>query len=466
MPVTEAEVRAMLLPPQTKTVDRSAETLAKYRQSLPTREWEALSCWASTFYPYQRAWVFEPARRAIHLGSRQIGKSHESSGVGVLWGAFNGELTTIVSIGQLEANEVLSKAATHAYVLQQLGAQMARVTAESKQQLNFASGGRILALPSTGGRSFTGNLFLDELAYQEHAQEVWDSAMPTTIRSGLRSRIASTANGVGNLFHKLWTDKEQRQGYATHETTLQTAIDAGMRVDLFDCWSAVAKADKRLFDQIFNCRFLDTAFQYIPSVAITECSTDDLYTYEGEFYGGLDIGRTADLTALTIVRKCSDGVCRLVSGRTCKRTDQVELDNMVAFAFKRYHLRRLCVDSTGLGTFPAESMQKRYGRTRVEAVTFTQGSKEDLATGLYDYLTNTLILIPLTDAALDHGEPGFADALRQDIAAIKRIVTSAGNVRYDAPHTDDGHADRAWSLALALHAVGKPPSLKYVDTNR
>ena len=290
--------------------------------------------------------------------------------------------------------------------------------------------------------------------------------MPTTIRSGLRSRIASTANGVGNLFHKLWTDKEQRQGYATHETTLQTAIDAGMRVDLFDCWSAVAKADKRLFDQIFNCRFLDTAFQNIPSVAITECSTDDLYTYEGEFYGGLDIGRTADLTALTIVRKCSDGVCRLVSGRTCKRTDQVELDNMVAFAFKRYHLRRLCVDSTGLGAFPAESMQKRYGRTRVEAVTFTQGSKEDLATGLYDYLTNALVLIPLTDAALDHGEPGFADALRQDIAAIKRIVTSAGNVRYDAPHTDDGHADRAWSLALALHAVGKPPSLKYVDINR
>jgi hypothetical protein len=35
-------------------------------------------------------------------------------------------------------------------------------------------------------------------------------------------------------------------------------------------------------------------------------------------------------------------------------------------------------------------------------------------------------------------------------------VTSAGNVRYDAARTDEGHADSAWALGLALHAANAP----------
>jgi phage FluMu gp28-like protein len=35
------------------------------------------------------------------------------------------------------------------------------------------------------------------------------------------------------------------------------------------------------------------------------------------------------------------------------------------------------------------------------------------------------------------------------------MVTESGAIRFDAPRTVDGHADRAWSLALALHACSK-----------
>jgi phage FluMu gp28-like protein len=42
--------------------------------------------------------------------------------------------------------------------------------------------------------------------------------------------------------------------------------------------------------------------------------------------------------------------------------------------------------------------------------------------------------------------------LVQDLCSIKRTITSMGNVRYDAEHNARGHADRAWALALAIHA--------------
>jgi hypothetical protein len=58
-------------------------------------------------------------------------------------------------------------------------------------------------------------------------------------------------------------------------------------------------------------------------------------------------------------------------------------------------------------------------------------------------------------------EPRAAERLREDICAIRREITTAGNVRYDAPHTDEGHADAAWALALALHACGKAPGKKH-----
>jgi phage FluMu gp28-like protein len=453
----------MLLEPQTPTVDLSAATLAKYRRVLPENEWRALDAWATTLYPYQRAWVFEPARRAIALGSRQIGKSHGTAGTGVLWGAFNGELTTIVSIGQLESSEVLDKVARHADVLTRLGSRMARVVGKSGTQIRFASGGRVLALPSTGGRSFTGNLFLDELAYQEHAEGVWDSAMPTTIRRGLKSRIASTANGIGNLFHSLWSEPEKHIGYATHETPLKMALDAGMRVDLLDCWSAVAKGDRRLFDQIFNCRFLDGEQQHIPTEAITAATTDNLYVIPGTgvWYAGLDIGENSDRTALVVVH--FDGeVARVRAVVTMKRTEHGALQNLVAWAFQTWDLRRLCVDATGLGTFPTQEMAKKFGSQRVEAVRFSSTSKEELATTLYSAFLDEWVRIPSHDGATQTIEPGGSVALQRDVMALRRTRLPGGAVRYDAPRTSEGHADRAWSLALALYGITNRPTGKTV----
>lgn len=438
-------------------------------RALPEREFAPVAAWASTFFGYQQTWLFDTWRFSLLVKCRQIGGSHAYAGTAVLWGLL-GEDTSIVSVGERESAEVLSKVARHAMALVRLGSEWARPVSNSSTRLTLASGARIFALPSTsGGRGQSGNMLLDEAAYFEHPEEVWDGASATVLH-GYRMRVCSTPNGVGNLFHQLVRDHE-RIGYRLHLTTLEQARADGIKVSEEECWK-MARGDSRLYDQLFNCSFLDSELQYIPTEAIDACCVTDTYTYEGDFFAGLDIGRTADRTTLVVLRKVRSDL-RVVSWiATCKRTDWDALEALVAWCFAAFNPRRLCVDSTGLGAFPAERLQKRHGKQRVEPVIFTLQTKEELATGLYSAFAEQTIRMPKTTAAIRtpdgmtkgerrDPEPKSAETLRQDLCAIRREVTAAGNVRYDAPRTDEGHADSAWALALALHACGNAPGKRH-----
>jgi phage FluMu gp28-like protein len=434
--------------------------LEQYKQALPKFEFDALNAWASTFWPFQRAWLFDQSRRAFCNKARQIGISHSTAGILVMWGAMHGETTTVISIGQRESAEVLDKCRQHRDILIALGSKMAgKGSVNNATEITFASGGRIIALPSTAARGFTGNVYLDEFAYYERAPQVWDAAMAVTML-GFRSRISSTPNGVGNDFHRLVSDVEVRRGWTAHEIPIQRAIADGYPVNMEDCW-VMAKQDPRIFDQLFNCSFLDSEFQYIPSEMLDLCSVETLPALTGRTYAGLDIGKSADKTVLTIVQR-NGPTKSLVYMESCKRTDFSGLHEMVARAFEHFKISRLCVDSTGIGSFEADRMVAKHGYSKVEPFVFTLNSKEDLATSLYSAFATQSLLIPKTDKAFPAKPsqmPGWQDnsarQLREDICSLRREITSAGNVRYDAPHTAAGHADSAWSLALALHAAGQ-----------
>lgn len=447
------------------------QTWREYRatilRGLPPSEREAFEQWTDddvAFYGFQLQWLLEPAKLALCNKTRQGGFSHTTGGVGTLWGAYFGETTTIVSIGQRESQEVLEKVRKHSAVLTKSGSRWARIVNGAGKgtdtEIRFASGGRVVALPSSsGGRGYSGNIFLDEFAYLQDPEAVWDAAAPSTMH-GYRMRVASTPNGVGNAFHRLATDPKSNAAFVYHEIPIERAIADGMRVDMDYLWS-LAKGDPRLFDQMFRCKFLDGSLQYIPTAAINECSSADCYVHSGDCYAGLDIGHSNDLTALVVVRVGLDGVPVVQAIRTCKRTDYETLRDMVAEAFNRYSIRRLAIDATGIGAFPAEQLQRSYGSHRVEAIPFTAALKEDLATTAHAHFIAKGVRLPLTDAAIADCEPGGAARLREDICSIRREVTSAGNVRYDAARTADGHADTAWALFLALHAAKQTGAQKF-----
>lgn len=410
-----------------------------------------MSAWLSTMYPYQRRWLDEDNRVAVSIKARQIGMSHASAAWAVMMAVFTGAPVCVVSIGEREALEVIEKAQKHCAVLMGLGSRWAR-THVAMKQVHTLSGGKIAALPaSSGARGYSGHVVLDEFAYHgSDAEHVWDAAGASTTH-GFAIRVLSTPSGVGTVFHSLVVNAG-RMGYALHRTTLEDAITDGLVVDRQHC-RRMARGDERVYATLFECAFTDGGEQYLRTADVERARVDDdELRCDGDCYAGLDVGLEHDLSVLTVIRqdRYTDEV-RLVDLVPMRRTAWSEQMGAIEESLSRWGWRKLAVDATGLGAVPAELLQQRYGEHRVDAVRFSSSTKEELASTLYQVFADGLIKIPMGD-----------DALVQDLVSIQRVITPAGVVRYDAPRTSECHADRAWSLALALRACAGRPVARVV----
>jgi phage FluMu gp28-like protein len=417
--------------------------------ALPPSDARAVGIWLDTaFFPFQREWVLDFSPYSVINKSRQIGCSHSKAGWCVLC-AMLGETTTIVSRREKDVLEVMEAAERHATLLRDLGSRWAAPLVRGKYtvsgQLRLATGGRLIQdVAESGGRGFSGNVLLDEFGYHGDGDEALYEAAAGATTLGGKIHIVSTPNGPGNLFHSIVTDEAKWPNFTRHETTIWDAIREGFPIDPEDCLAKLG-GDKRLFGQVYECKFLDGAEQYIPTELIDACTVSDARCLEGHVYAGLDLGFVNDLSVLAILRQDRRNRVWLQDLIECKRTDWETQQKLIEQSFRDYGWVRLCVDRTGVGRVPVELLQKRFGEQRVEAVDFTTQSKDALATGLYQGFADKMIVIP-----------NMPD-LKTDLCSLRRTITPSGAVRYDAPRTSAGHADRAWALALAVFACATTP---------
>lgn len=87
------------------------------------------------------------------------------------------------------------------------------VVENNKQSIIFSNGSQIKAVPTSddAGRSEALSLLIiDEAAFVKNFDEVW-RGLYSTLSTGGRAIILSTPNGVGNMYHKLYVDAENKQ---------------------------------------------------------------------------------------------------------------------------------------------------------------------------------------------------------------------------------------------------------------
>jgi len=166
-------------------------------------------------YPYQENMFdhFNDNRFSIVLACRQSGKSI-SSVVYLLWYAiFHPEKTIAVLANKgATAREMLARvtlALENLPFFLQPGCR-----ALNKGSIEFSNNSRIIAAATSGSsiRGMSVNLlFLDEFAFVERAAEFYTSTYPV-ISSGKDTKviITSTANGIGNTYHKIWEGAVQK----------------------------------------------------------------------------------------------------------------------------------------------------------------------------------------------------------------------------------------------------------------
>lgn len=410
--------------------------------ALPKNELAAIQAWLTTFFPYQLAWLLEPERFAMCLKARQIGMSHSTAAAAVLWAVAMGETTLIISTDLETAGVVLDMCFKHAKVLEKLGSKRARCRLKGGHII-FERGEIVVRPASSGGRGFAGNIFLDEFAYVEKPEILWDSALAVALHGNSKVRVSSTPNGVGNVFHDLWTNPVSHKGWKQHKVDIHYARSQGLDLPEELCWK-IAKGDPRIYGQIFECSFLDSSEQYIPTHLVMDAVRENTIVVMGDSFAGYDHGDQKDLSVLIHIRQVPDNSVWVQSIWTGKRTEWREEKKNIFETVYNHDIRKICMDQTGMGSGLVREMQQRMGHV-VEGVNFNLKSKEEMVTDLYQAFATDMIRIPRDPALI------------KDILSIRRIITTAGNVTYDAPSTVEGHADRFWALALAVHACTNKP---------
>ena len=160
-------------------------------------------------YPYQKEMFshFEEHRFNVVLACRQSGKSISACAYLLWFALFHSEKTIAI---------LANKGATAREMLSRITLMLENIPfflqpgskALNKGSLEFSNNSRIIAAATSGSsiRGMSVNLlYLDEFAFVERAAEFYTSTYPV-VSAGKETKviITSTANGLGNQYHKIW----------------------------------------------------------------------------------------------------------------------------------------------------------------------------------------------------------------------------------------------------------------------
>jgi phage FluMu gp28-like protein len=406
------------------------------------------------FYPYQRSWVSNDRRFKVGMFARQTGKTFtttfevandcqlaELEGRRARW--------VILSRGERQAKEAVEEGVKRH--CQAMGSVIRAYEKDYRGEATFRAlevewpgGSRITALPANPdtARGFSANVFLDEFAFHQDSRKIWAALFPV-ISAGHKIRVVSTPNGKGNKFYDLMTAGDDL--WYRQTTDIYQAVEDGLPRNIEELRTGLGDPDA--WAQEYELQWLDQASAWLDYDLICSCEDEsagrpELYA-GGKCYAGMDIGIRRDLAVIWVDELVGDVLWNREMVRM-RRATFAEQDAELNRIIDNYNIQRLCMDQTGMGEKPVEDAKRRYGEYRVEGVLFTGPVKLDLATVLKQKFQDRKKRIPVEQD------------IRNSHHAVKKIVTAAGNARFDADRSEKGHADEFWADALATHAAGNP----------
>ena len=418
------------------------------------------------FLPYQQRWLDDNSPVKIWEKSRRIGatyvQSYEdvrdcvSKKVPAVW---------FSSADESAAREYITYCEQWTKLFHMAAKPLGNIVVDSEKDIKafvieFANGTKIHALSSNpkGFRSKGGKVVLDEFAHHDSQDQLWKAARPC-VTWGFPLRILSTHNGQQCRFYKFIEQVNKgKLKWNLHTTPIQLAVDEGLVDKILQKKATEQEKEEWLNEQMANCFdeytwlqeycciAIDEASAFLPYELISSCETENILKnldeITGDLFVGMDIGRKKDLTVIWILETFEKSkYTRMV--KILEKTPFHIQEEVLTNILKHRNLRRCSIDSTGLGMQLAESAQRKFGQYRVEAINFTNKVKEELAYNLRTNFEDKSVFIPA-----EHD-------IREDLHSVKRVTTSAGNIRFDADSCEvNGHADRFWALALALYAAG------------
>ena len=425
------------------------------------------------FLPYQLAWLKDRSRIKLWEKSRRIGATYVQSYEDVE-DCIKKEVPDVwfSSADETAAREYIDYCAMWSKIFNVVARDLGQVVIDEDKGIKalvieYPDGRRIHGLSSNPKkfRSKGGKAVLDEFAHHDDQRKMWAAAKPSTIW-GDPLRILSTHFGKGLFWQFVDKIKKGKLKWSLHTTDIYQAVKDGLAhkilrktlkreptgTEIAD-WIEEQRADcadEEMWQQEFCCQAVDEATAFLTYLLITQCELEDIYRdlddIQGDLYGGMDIGRKKHLSVIWLAEKLG----HVKYSRQVRVLEKApfNVQRQVLFSILSHpRMRRFCIDATGLGMQLAEEAQMKFGKYRVEAVTFTPKAKEELAFGVLPEFEERTIYIP--------SDPD----VREDLHSMKKIVTASNNIRFDTVYSEKlGHGDRFWACALMLHAAADKAS--------
>ncbi|HKQ38504.1 MAG TPA: terminase family protein [Verrucomicrobiae bacterium] len=455
------------------------------------------------FLPYQSRWINDHSRLKIIEKSRQIGITYADAFDSVKKAASktSGNHVWVSSRDELTSRLYLDHCKRWAQILHQAAEDLGQVVIDPGKDikahaLRFASGWTIHCVSSNPDALVgkTGHIKLDEFAVSKAQRELFRYAKPCTTWGG-QLAIISTHRGIDTVFNEMLVAIKQKgnpMGFSHHRVTIHDAVEQGLvekinqvrgvgssrcddrgatesreqflsrlRAECLDeeswlqeycCIPADENAAFITYEMIHSCESPGCLrpFSYLVSgSASVPVAPDSVPPSDSRaFYVGVDVARKHHLTVIDVGEKVADVHWDRMRIELQDKTFS-EIEHELFQILELRQIKRCCIDATGLGMQLAERAKERFG-WKVEGITFNPTIKEEMAFALRTaFEDRTLRIDP---------DP----KLRSDLRGIKKVVTSAGKIRFVAEEESgahaNGHCDRFWAKALRHHAATQKQS--------
>lgn len=326
-------------------------------------------------YDYQQKMMnhFNDNRFSVVLACRQSGKSI-SSIIYILWYVcFHAEKTVAILANKgATSREMLGRVTL---ALENLPHFLQPGCKElNKGNITFGNNSKIIAAATTGSsiRGLSVNLlFLDEFAFVENANEFYTSTYPVvTAGTDTKVIITSTANGVGNLFYKIY--EGARKGSNEFKS---------FRVDWWDVpgrdekWkqTTISNTSELQFEQEFGNNFLGTSNTLISSNTLLGLQAieplsfkDNLRIYEKpqkghQYIMTVDVskGRGQDYSTFNVI-DCKDSHFKQVATFRDNIISPLIFPDVIMKVAKYYNDSLLVIESNDVGQVVCNAIYYEY----------------------------------------------------------------------------------------------------------
>lgn len=436
---------------------------------------------------FQIEYLNTDSRFASDLKSRQIAWSFSCAVDAIVDSIIRpGRPHIFVSINLNEAVEKIRYARAIYNALPDGSPGKPRIIRDTLTALEFDNGSRLISHPCRDVRGIAqAVIYLDEIAHYPHGLDrlIYTSAVPAITKGDGYLRMGSSPLGAKGIFWEIITQTfKEWKGFKRNIIQWWRVNSFCNNTDLAEIEAPSMPTEERVykfgslvlidifenmfledFQQEYECTFVDETTSWITWEMIKRNQDPDLVYFhaksvdeainmipdirdairknkiEANLVGGVDIGRTRDLTEFIAVGKTATKqtpVRIMISLDKVKFDDQrdclIQVINSLPFS-------NVFVDDNGIGMQLGEELSDHTGKS--EGQNFSNANKEIWAVELRLQFERKNIPIPLERD------------LAYQIHSIKKSISgSKKNVFDNDRNTDKHHADKFWALALANYA--------------